>query len=362
MNPSTHRSPIRWLAPFLAIAAATPAAASTKSAEKTFGEVREGQALCYFIREPHFQGSARTMFLYADDTLLGVLENNSYTFTYLEPGKHLLWLNWAKINDEVELEAGKAYYFTVWTNFDDIGEELGKTLIGQTKFHTTPDEKEIATSTEHITNRQGKAEKYAEKGTTKDYVGTKSKREEHIADWPLVDLASRSVLFIEDFAMADPKAAERTKAYRVEAVPRYLPDQVRDILGEGVFDEVRREAPAGQNAGAVILRGKITQYKPGSESARLMVAGAGSAKLDFEATLIDGGSGAELGRVAGERTWAWGGAAGASRGIVDLEKNVAYELALYLKRCKLGPGAELEEPEAETAPKGPEGDDEDGQP
>ncbi len=351
--PSASTS-IRWLVPFLALAAAGPAPAATRSADKVMGEIKPDQALCYFVREAHFQGSARTMFLYAGDAFLGVLENNTYTFAYLEPGKHLLWLNWARINKEVELAAGKAYYFTVWTNFDDIGEELGKTLIAEAKFHTTPEAKEVATSAEHIANRRGKAEAFAEKGTTTEYVGTQSKREEHIAKWRLADLAQHSVLYIEDFVMADPKAGERTKTTRVAVVPRYLPDQVRDILGEGVFEQVRREAPAGPSAGAVILRGRITQYKPGSDTARLMVAGAGSAKLDFEATLIDGESGAELARVAGERTWAWGGAAGASRGIGDLEKNVAYELALYLKRCKLGASAQLEEPAAESEPTGEE--------
>ena len=32
--------------------------------------------------------------------------------------------------------------------------------------------------------------------------------------------------------------------------------------------------------------------------------------------------------------WAWGGAVGASRGISDLEKNVAYEIASYLRNAR----------------------------
>jgi hypothetical protein len=50
------------------------------------------------------------MFVYADQQFVGALDNNTYTSAYLPPGKHLLWLNWAKINTEIELEAGKTHY------------------------------------------------------------------------------------------------------------------------------------------------------------------------------------------------------------------------------------------------------------
>jgi len=311
-----------------------PAArAVTKATEKVFGEPHEAEALVYFLREPRFQGSARTMFLYADETFLGVLDNAAYTFAYLEPGAHLLWLNWAKVTDEVELEAGAVYYFTVWSRFVKLDEASAQRLIEELKFYTTPEAKEEETAKKHIADRYKKAERRAEM-PKKDYIGTDSKREEHVAKWAKVDLAEYSSLYVEDFLMKDPKAAERKKDHLVDTVGRRLAVQIVDVLGEGVFTEVHLAAVDEPARGGLVLRGEITQYKPGSDAARMMIAGAGSAHLDFTAHLINGSSGEEVVSFSGERTWAWGGAAGASRGIQDLEQNVAYEIALYLKRSK----------------------------
>jgi hypothetical protein len=322
---------------------ADPLNASIRSEDKVLGERHENQALVYFIREGHYVGKARTMFVYADQEFLGVLENKSYTFSYLDPGEYMLWLNWAKVNNEIEVVAGEVYYFNVWQSFEPVGEEFGRALIDVVKFYVSPEDKEIRTSEKHIQNRYQKAEKYATKRTTKDYAGTKSKREEHIAGWPKVDLGAYSVLILEDFKMTDPKASKRKKAYRVEAAPRQIPDEIAETLGEGVFDKIIRNAPREAAKGVVILSGEITQYKPGSETSRMMLAGTGSSHLDFSAILIDADSGDELSRFSGMRTWAWGGGYGANRGIADLEQNVAYEIALYLKRCKMGDEAELED-------------------
>lgn len=315
------------------LASGIPALAVTKATQKVYAEPQADQALVYFIREPHFQGSARTMFLYADETFLGVVDNNSYTFAQVEPGKRLFWLNWAKINDEVELEAGKTYYFSVWSRFTELDEESAKRLIEATKFYTTPEAKEEQTSQQHISKRYAKAERYAAK-PKKEYVGTESKREEHVAKWPRVDLSPYSILYVEDFAMTDPKADARKKEALVETVPRRLADLVVKVLGEETFAEVHRSAPEQSGDGALILRAEITQYKPGSDTARLMLAGAGSAHLDFTVHLVDAATGEDVTTFSGERTWAWGGAVGASRGIEDIEQNVAYEIALYLQQRK----------------------------
>src|SRR5688500_15717460 len=84
---------------------------------KQEGQVAVDSALVYFMREARFQGGGRTMFLYSDDQFVGTLDNDCYTFASLPPGRHLLWLNWARINLEVELEAGKTYWYNV---FDKI--------------------------------------------------------------------------------------------------------------------------------------------------------------------------------------------------------------------------------------------------
>ena len=77
--------------------------AAELSTDKQFGEAKPDAALVYLIREKRFQDSGRTMFVFGDQPCLAALDNVSYAFVYLPPGKHLLWLNWAKITTEVEL-------------------------------------------------------------------------------------------------------------------------------------------------------------------------------------------------------------------------------------------------------------------
>jgi len=168
----------------------------------------------------------------------------------------------------------------------------------------------------------------------------KKKREKHVDKWPQTDLSAYSVLYIETFEMTDPKAAERKKVVQVKSAPKRLSDYVEEVLEPGVFDEVHR-GPLEQPApGTVVLAGEITQYKPGSRFGRAMLAGAGSAHMDFVVHLVDGQDGTELTSFSAERTWAWGGIYGATKGVEDIEQNVAYELALYLQRCKSGEDSE----------------------
>lgn len=311
------------------------AGAAVKSPAKTFGEPRADEALVYFVREGRFVGSARTMFLYADQQFLGTLDNDTYTFAYVPPGKHLFWLNWARISTEVELEAGKEYYFSVWDRFNELDPVSGKAFIQSAKAYAKPEPKEEKTAAEHIRERYGKAQQFAaaKPAGTPGPAGSQKRREEHVAEWPKVDLGRYTVLFLEDFVMADPKAEDRKKEHLVETAPRRLPDLVAKNLGDGVFQEVRR-GPAEAVPEAVVLRAKLTQYKPGSETARFLIAGAGSAQLEMEAELLDAQTGERVTRLAADRTWAWGGVLGASRGIEEMEANLAYELALYLKRSK----------------------------
>lgn len=319
----------------LAIAAAwalPPSYAATKSHEKIYGEPRDEQALLYLVRERRFQGGARTMFVYADEAFLGTLENNSYTFAYLDPGEHLLWQNWARYSTRVEVEAGRTYYFSLSTRFDEIDDEWGPKLVEEVEFYCSPETKERAKAEEHIAKRYAKAKR--DSVDEKEYVGTLAKREEHIAEWPRVDLGAYSVLCIDDFRMADPKAGTRTKADQVTSAPERLAREVARALPDDLFDEVRRGSSDAAEEGMVVLRLEITQYKPGSRMARGMFAGAGSAHLDFTGHLVDAMSGEELATFSGKRTWGWGGARGQSFGIEEMEDNVAHEISLYLQRSK----------------------------
>lgn len=316
-----------------------PVDAAVKSPPTSFGEASDDQALVYFIREKRFQGSGRTMFLYADEQFLGVLDNDAYTFAHLAPGPRLLWLNWTRITEEVELEAGRTYYFSVWTEFLPLDEASGRAYVEAAAAYTTPEAKEEATAQDHIRERYGEAEQRAAK-PDREHVGTERQREEHVAEWPRVDLTPYSVLVVEDFSMADAKAAERTHEVQVETAPRRMAEMVAGQVAAGVFDEVVRGALTEPRPGAVVLRVELTQYKPGSATARFMVAGAGAARLDFTVHLLDAATGQELVSFGSERSFSWGGVYGASGGIESIELNAAYELGLYLKRCR---GVPIEE-------------------
>ncbi|HUP21703.1 MAG TPA: DUF4410 domain-containing protein [Thermoanaerobaculia bacterium] len=324
-----------WCGTLAAVAVAIPleaALAAEKSPTKQEGEPTADAALVYFMREPRFMARARTMFVYSDDQLAGTLDNDCYTFATLPPGEHLLWLNWAKVNLEVELEPGKTYWYNVFDEIRPIEESFGRALLGGLSGYCTPTDEERRTSAKHVSERFDKAQRVAaKKPADQPDVTAQKRREKNVAKWPRVELAACEVLVVEDFAMADPKAGERKKDYLVESAPARLADQVVQALPAELFAEVLR-APAPPPPGALVLRGSITQYKPGSETARFMVAGAGAAHLEMELELRNTDTDVTLARLPVDRTWAFGGAAGAARGIEEMERNVAYELALYLQR------------------------------
>jgi hypothetical protein len=164
------------------------------------------------------------------------------------------------------------------------------------------------------------------------FAGQK-KREKKAASWPAVDLTPYSILYVEDVQVTDPKAGKRKNVAMLKSAPERIEGYLVATVEEGLFEEVR-QSPMEPVSGAVALKVELTQYKPGSAFGRAMLAGVGSAHLDFKATLIDAATGERLTSFSGEKTWAWGGAYGMSRGIEELEQNLAVELALYLKRCK----------------------------
>lgn len=169
-------------------------------------------------------------------------------------------------------------------------------------------------------------------GLASPALGGDKKRKKHVDKWPDVDLSSYSLLFIEDFELNDPKAHKRKKAMQVQTVGTRMADMVAEMLEPGgTFEQVTRGETESTAPDALFLRVEITQYKPGSAVARAMIAGAGSAHLDFTVRLVAAQSGAELLRYPATRTWAWGGIYGASKGIDNIERNVALEIVMYLE-------------------------------
>lgn len=79
--------------------------------------------------------------------------------------------------------------------------------------------------------------------------------------------------------------------------------------------------------GECVLAGRITKYKPGSKVARFILIGLGAASLEGEITVSDGPSDKSLLSAPFDKLWAWGGIAGASKGIEDMMKETAAAIA-----------------------------------
>jgi hypothetical protein len=315
-----------------------PAArAAVRHEEKQIGEAADNAALVYFIREKKRQGSKSTYFVYADDAFIGALDNDCYIFGYVPPGERLLWLNFAHVTEQIALEPGEVYYFKLYADFENVGTDWGVGLLGRAGAFCTPDEEEIAKSKEHLAKRKGKAEKWAAKEPEDLYAGRYwYSREKSVGTWPHTDLAPYSALYIEDWALTDPKAHKRKKDLQVSSAGSRIADQVRRQLDDDLFTKVFREAPSLPVEGAVLLRGELTRYKPGSETARTFLAGTSNSHLDFRVRLIDGVTGDELASFSAQRVWAWGGTAGGTIGIDEMEESLAFEISVYLEECKTG--------------------------
>jgi hypothetical protein len=322
-----------------------PASADEPVDVRPVGEVRSDSALVYFVRQYNFAGGGRTWYVYSDDTFVGVLDNDCYAFSNLPPGRHLLWLVPNRIASPIELEAGKTYYLDVFLGgIRAVDRTAGEGLVGRAEEYCTPDADQSEDSAEEIRDGYGKAQRRAagkpvialpvETASKPDAAAASRRAEQRVARWSQVDLAPYSILFVEDFVVTDPKAADRARESLVQSAPQRLPDLVVEGLGAGVFDEVVRGTPPEARPGAVILRARLTQYKPGSKTARSVLIGLGSAQLEVTAELVDAASGKSLVELPVDRSWAWGGALGSAFGIMDMERAVANDLALYLRRSR----------------------------
>ena len=155
-------------------------------------------------------------------------------------------------------------------------------------------------------------------------------------DWPKVDIKGYDRLYIADVRVTDPEAAERKNQELVETVPQRMANLIAFSVDPDLWDDVERGSPKAGGKG-LILRVELTQYKPGSAGARFTMIGTGAAHLNLRAAVVDAASGEELATFDENRTFAWGGFVGSSRGITLMEENAAKEIAAWIA---LGKGEE----------------------
>jgi hypothetical protein len=105
------------------------------------------------------------------------------------------------------------------------------------------------------------------------------------------------------------------------AVGVQFADGIRTRLGSD-FGPLFKSVESGTQARGLdhecLVRGDITKYKPGSRAARFILIGLGAASLEGNITVSDAAGGAELMRAPFDKLWAWGGIAGASKGMKDM--------------------------------------------
>ena len=69
------------------------------------------EATVYFMR-PASLGMAINFYAFVDETLVGATKGNTYTFTTVPAGEHIVWSRSGNVSAlKVTLEAGKTYYF-----------------------------------------------------------------------------------------------------------------------------------------------------------------------------------------------------------------------------------------------------------
>ncbi|MDH3628422.1 MAG: DUF2846 domain-containing protein [Acidobacteriota bacterium] len=157
------------------------------------------------------------------------------------------------------------------------------------------------------------------------------KRLRRALDWPTVDLSGYERVFVEDCEVTDPEAPERKIQDLVKTVPARLADYIDYAIDRDLFPEVLRRAPKNSESG-VVLRVNVTRYKPGSFTARWLVAGTSSANFEFDVTLIDAQTGNTLQTFSETRSFNWGGLT--ARSITLIEERAAVELGAYLSLSK----------------------------
>jgi hypothetical protein len=184
------RSPcVATLAAIAAISriGAMPAHSAEVTTDKPAVVAPEDKALVYFVRSKR-PGKSLSTFLYIDDEFVGVLEDNSFTYAFVEEGRRELWtfptLELPKLlkampnpflpgwdpweGSGFEATRGRTYYF--W--FDDprdtqdthvrLDEEEGAKWIDKVKFYSSPTREESRISAQHLSTRGAKTIEWLE--------------------------------------------------------------------------------------------------------------------------------------------------------------------------------------------------------
>ena len=100
-----------------------------------------------------------------------------------------------------------------------------------------------------------------------------------------------------------------------------------------LFDEVRQGQPTA-STNELIVTGRISEFKPGSRTARLFIPWGPRAVLKGDLILKDAATGNEVLTAPFNKLWGWAGATGALKGIDDMIEETAAAAANTIARAR----------------------------
>ena len=98
-----------------------------------------------------------------------------------------------------------------------------------------------------------------------------------------------------------------------------------------LFTKVEVGNPSGAT-NELVITGEITKYAPGDKAMRGLLIGLGAASFNGNLQLVDGSQ--QLVKIPFDKLWAWGGGLGMSKGIEDMEAEIAASAANTIARQK----------------------------
>ena len=317
-----------------------PLFGATKSAPKGIPDLDEDRALVLMIRAKSRHGRLHTNLLFANDRFMGAVDNDCYTYAYVEPGEVLLWTEGLWSAKILNLIGGQAYVARV--NWGEINTVKPSTFaaatdeLGRVNSHCEPTPKEIAIAEKKVQTQYPEA--VLLQGRTCGDCDERRVARKILDEWPKVDLTPYQTLRI-DFSITDPTVDKKKwVAERAAMAERRFPPVLERELLHDLFQEIVTSETDGSPQ-TVITKVEYLRY---ARDPRAYLDFKKIAIVNFRASLVDSESRSELASFSGHQAnWKQIRSHGTNW---DWEEALAFALARYLEPCKCGDLTALSDP------------------
>ena len=111
-----------------------------------------------------------------------------------------------------------------------------------------------------------------------------------------------------------------------------LERRLKNDFGQ-LFQDVRQGQPSG-GTNELVVTGRISEFKPGSRTARLFIPWGPRAELKGDLVLKDAATGNEVLNAPFDKLWGWHGIKGALKGMDDMIEETAAAAANTIARAR----------------------------